>query len=161
MRAPRYWNARSSFSTGARNAAIRGQAAAPSALARWRLILTSFRISANTAAGRFGLSCESHSRNVRKDRTVTLTLHDPGQLPIRHGISRFAKPYSEVTVEVERGNWCGCLVAPWAMEYALADSPAAPPLADGIRLRLRRPTWIQCATCSGKSVAPLQTVLLT
>jgi hypothetical protein len=64
-------------------------------------------------------------------------------------------------VEVEQVNWCGCLVAPSALEYALAGSPAALRFADGTRLRLRRPTWIQCTTCSGKSVAALQTVVLT
>lgn len=58
-------------------------------------------------------------------------------------------------------NWGGCLVAPSALEYALAGSPEALPLADGIRLRLRQPTWIQCTTCSGKSVAALQTVVPT
>jgi len=77
------------------------------------------------------------------------------------GISRFAKCHSEEAVQVEQVNWCGCVVAPSALENVLAASPAALPLADWIRPRLCRPTCIQCTTCSGKLVAALQTVVLT
>jgi len=55
----------------------------------------------------------------------------------------------------------GSLVEQTAPEYALAGSPVALPFVNGIRLSLRRPTWIQCTTCSGESVAALQTLVLT
>src|SRR5215475_8868981 len=63
----------------------------------------------------------------RKDRTMTLAFHDPGQAPVLSlRISRFANCHPEEAAELEQVNSGGCLAASSALR-TLWQAACSPP----------------------------------